>query len=122
MPASMRLTAVVLLVAAASGGGSAAAAADPVTLGGSPPDLLVGERGQLQAFRSDAPDGRSPGIFFRSTSMIGDAGFFLAFPDTSGQQPSLAGKVFGFDGSAGPHLSGDTDSGLQEYALVSQGG
>ena len=76
--------------------GASGASADPVALGGSPLNVYVGERGQLQAFRQ----GSSDGIYYRSTSTTGDAGFFLAVLGTGGQ-------VHGFDGSAGPHNTTD---------------
>ena len=72
-------------------GGASGASADPVALGGSPLNVYVGERGQLQAFRQGSADG----IYYRSTSTTGDAGFFLAVP-------GAPGTVYGFDGNAGP--------------------
>jgi hypothetical protein len=84
-------------------GASGASAADPVPLGGSPLNVYVGERGQLQAFRN----GNSDGIYYRSTSTTGDAGFFLAVPGPSG-------TVYGFAGSAGPRNTTD-------YTTVSAG-
>lgn len=67
-------------------------------LSGSPLTVHVGPQGQLQAFRA----GNANGIFFRPESLIGDAGFFLAFPSGIGNPASLAGDVYGFNGSAGP--------------------
>ncbi|HEX5923458.1 MAG TPA: hypothetical protein VFY45_06475 [Baekduia sp.] len=72
-------------------------------LGGSPLNVYVGERGQLQAFRAPNPDG----IYYRSTSTTGDAGFFLAVPGG-------AGTVYGFSGTAGPRNTTD-------YTTVSAG-
>jgi hypothetical protein len=92
-----RLTAAALLTTALAAPGSAVAA--PVPLGGSPLNVIVGDLGQLQAFRVDRAD--FPGIFFRSTSQIGDAGLFLAFP---GGTPT----VFGFQPDASG-LGGITD-------------
>jgi hypothetical protein len=46
--------------------------------------------------------------------LLGDAGFFLAFPDAGAAPAELDNQVFGFEGSAGP-------SGLQGYTPVSQG-
>ena len=87
---------------------AAAAVADGVTsLGGSPLNVYVGERGQLQAVRTDS----SSGIFFPSSSTVGDAGFFLAFPSGFEGEPSPT--VWGFEGFAGPH-------GLEEFSPVSQ--
>ena len=85
-----------------------AAIADNATpLGGSPLNVYVGERGQLQAVRTDS----SSGIFFPSSSTVGDAGFFLAFPSGFSGEP--APTVWGFEGFAGPH-------GLEEFTPVSQ--
>jgi hypothetical protein len=87
---------------------AAAAIADNATpLGGTPLNVYVGERGQLQAVRTDS----SSGIFFPSSSTVGDAGFFLAFPSGFSGEP--APTVWGFDGFAGPH-------GLEEFTPVSQ--
>ena len=79
---------------------SAPAFADTVAFQGSPLDVHVGERGQLQAFRTDRSD--DPGIFYPPTSPSGDAGFFLAF--TGSIPAELAGTVYGFTGGAGPTL------------------
>jgi hypothetical protein len=94
---------VALLTAAMFFTVAASAVADTaVPLGGSPLNVMVGERGQLQAFRTDRSDPASePGIFFPGDNPVGDAGFFLAFPSTE--------KVYGFTGNAGPF-------GLEEYA------
>ena len=87
---------------------AAAAIADNATpLGGSPLNVYVGERGQLQAVRTDS----SSGIFFPSSSTVGDAGFFLAFPSGFAGEP--APTVWGFEGFAGPH-------GLEEFTPVPQ--
>ncbi|HEY7256345.1 MAG TPA: Ig-like domain-containing protein [Solirubrobacterales bacterium] len=89
-------TAVIGLATAAS------ALADTATpLGGSPLNVYVGERGQLQAVRAES----GSGIFFAPSDTVGDAGFFLAFPSS--------GEVFGFTGSAGPF-------GLEEYEPFAQ--
>lgn len=58
----------------------------------------VGERGQMQAFMAGQPKG----IFYRPSSVLGDAGFFLAFPDGASVPDDVRGRVFGFDGYAGP--------------------
>jgi hypothetical protein len=92
------------------------ALAAPVPLGGSPLNVIVGDQGQLQAFRQDRTDPtQPPGIFYRATEQLGDAGFFLAFPGAMGNPAALDGTVWGFDGSAGPHLS-------DVYTNTSQGG
>jgi hypothetical protein len=79
----------------------------PVAIPGAPLTVYVDERGQLQAKR----DAAERNIFYRSTSTTGDAGFFLAFPDAAPAE--LTGKVYGFEGAAGP-------SGLEDYEAVSQ--
>src|SRR5262249_52781338 len=80
------MTAVLGLAAAAT------AAADSATsLGGSPLNVYVGERGQLQATRTDSSG--TSGIFYPSTDPVGDAGFFLAFPS-------------GYPGEPVPHVFG----------------
>jgi hypothetical protein len=72
-----------------------------VSLGGSPLNVIVGEQGQLQAFRSDRTNPADPpGIFYRSQLELGDAGFFLAFPNAGATQ-----GVWGFNGTAGPDLT-----------------
>jgi hypothetical protein len=84
------------------------ALADVTTpLNGNPLVVHVGERGQLQAFRSGSPTG----IFYAPTNPVGDAGFFLAFP--GGFTGDTTPRVFGFSGSAGP-------SGLDPYTPISQ--
>ena len=92
------------------------ALAAPVPLGGSPLNVIVGDQGQLQAFRQDRADALSPpGIFYQPRTELGDAGFFLAFPNTAPNNPlDLRQTVWGFGGSAGPGLA-------DEYTNVSQG-
>jgi hypothetical protein len=113
------------VVAVSAAGALAALAAVPagattvVPLGGSPLTVYVGDQGQLQAKR----DTDAQAIFYRPSSQIGDAGFFLAFPPVTAsppaaaQQAPLSGHVFGFSGLAGPYLADDQD----EFAPVSQG-
>lgn len=67
-------------------------------LGGSPFNVIVGDRGQLQGFLAGQPRG----IFFNPTSLAGDAGFFLAFPEDASAPEDVRGRVFGFEGGAGP--------------------
>ena len=101
------VAALAVLVLAASL--TASALADTTTaLSGSPLTIYLGQRGQVQAFRA----GSESGIFFASTSRVGDAGFFLAFPSgfTGG---GASPQVFGFTGTAGP-------SGLSDYTPISQ--
>jgi hypothetical protein len=81
----------------------ASALADTTTpLPGAPLSVYVGQRGQLQAFRS----GSENGIFYAPQEQAGDAGFFLALP--SGYNGDITPRVFGFTGTAGP-------DGLDEY-------
>jgi hypothetical protein len=97
---------VVVSAVAALAPGSALAAS--TALSGSPLAVYVGDRGQLQAFRSGSPSG----IFFEPSRLAGDAGFFLAFPAAS--PADLSGKVYGFDGTVGPE-------GLENYTPGTQG-
>ncbi|HWK29085.1 MAG TPA: Ig-like domain-containing protein [Solirubrobacter sp.] len=84
---------------------------DPVaTIAGSPMTVYVGARGQLQARRL----GDDAGIFFAPRAELGDAGFFLAFPDVPGQNAGLKTRVFGFNGSAGPSLADTYTLGSQQ--------
>ncbi|MCW2988462.1 MAG: hypothetical protein JWM24_1400 [Solirubrobacterales bacterium] len=86
----------------------AAAVADTTTaLPGAPLSVRVGQRGQLQAFRS----GSDSGIFYAPNEQAGDAGFFLALP--SGYTGDTTPRVFGFTGTTGP-------DGLDEYKLGTQ--
>jgi hypothetical protein len=82
-------------------------------LPGAPLTVYVGSQGQLQGHR----EGDTSNIFFRPSDQLGDAGFFLAFPDATptAQNGKLKGKAFGFDGSAGPFAANDGISGLQQY-------
>ncbi len=98
-----RVAAATIAALALCAAAAATANADPVALGGNPLNVYVGERGQLQAFRT----GNSDGIYYRSTSTTGDAGFFLAVP---GGSPT----VYGFFGNAGPRTTTD-------YTTVSAG-
>jgi hypothetical protein len=93
-------TAVALLALCAAG--ASEALAEPVALGGSPLNVYIGDRGQLQAFRAGEPNG----IYYRPTNQEGDAGFFLADVDSH--------TVYGFDGAAGPH-------GLTDYTVLTAG-
>lgn len=87
------------------------AAAEPTTqISGNPMTVWVGDQGQLQAQRA----GDTSYIFFAPSNPVGDAGFFLAFPqDAAGVPVDLAGKVYGFNGSAGPF-------GLEAFVARSQ--
>jgi hypothetical protein len=94
------LTAVAAFAAAPAGATTVA------PLGGSPLTVWVGDQGQLQAKR----DVDTANIFYKSSSQVGDAGFFLAFPDLPAAAPApaqnavLKGRVFGFNGAAGPDI------------------
>jgi hypothetical protein len=94
---------VAAITAALIVGALAAASAPAATtaLGGSPLNVYVGDRGQLQAFRPDQPNG----IFYHPRSLEGDAGFFIADLDVP--------AVYGFQGSAGP-------LGLTPYTIGTQ--
>jgi hypothetical protein len=108
LPAVLLATVVGALLASPAFGAS-------VPLGGSPLNVIVGDQGQLQAFRSDRTDPtQPPGIFYRPTLELGDAGFFLAIPTGANQ------GVWGFDGSAGPHGLNDYTAGGQD-ALTGSG-
>ncbi|HEX5897878.1 MAG TPA: hypothetical protein VFY32_00675 [Solirubrobacteraceae bacterium] len=95
------VAATIAVVGLCAVGASVAGAADPVPLNGSPLNVYVGERGQLQAFRT----GQTSGIYYPDDSTTGDAGFFLAVLDSPN-------TVYGFNGHAGPH-------GTAEYVTVS---
>jgi hypothetical protein len=102
----MHRTRLVAAVTAALTLGALAAASAPAAttaLGGSPLNVYVGDLGQLQAFRAGQPNG----IFYRPSSLEGDAGFFIADRDNS--------LVYGFDGNAGPF-------GLTSYTAGTQTG
>jgi hypothetical protein len=105
---SPRFVLVTIAALTLLGGVATSAHAASTAIPGSPLTVHVGDRGQLQAFRT----GQESGIFFRPDLFEGDAGFFLAFPDAT--QMGLTGKVFGFEGWVGP-------TGLEAYHPVSQG-
>jgi hypothetical protein len=124
---SAALTAA-LATAAAALPGVASAQTPPVpttvSLGGDPLTVTVGSSGQLQARRT----GDTSNIFYSPTSNFGDAGFFLAFPPVGAQgtapaQPApLSGKVFGFNGAAGPSLADQyTYSGTGQAPVTGDG-
>ncbi len=84
-------TLATLLALALSAALAGPALAVPVTLPGAPLTVYVDELGQLQAKR----DTSAKNIFYDPDLPTGDAGFFLAFPTSSGL-PSLDGDVYGF--------------------------
>jgi hypothetical protein len=115
---SRRSVSAALLAAVFAVLATTPALAVPVPMGGSPLNVIVGDQGQLQAFRQDRTDAtQPPGIFYQPRTELGDAGFFLAFPTTAApaNPAALEETVWGFGGSAGPGLS-DT------YTNTSQGG
>ena len=113
MPSRRTATLATLLALALSAVLAGPALAVPVTIPGAPLTVYVDELGQLQAKR----DTQERNIFYRSTSTTGDAGFFLAFPDAAPAE--LTGKVYGFEGSAGPGGLEDYEAGSQSAATGS---
>jgi hypothetical protein len=111
-----RLSALVAggLVAASTALALAPAAHAEQQLPGTPLNVYVGDKGQLQARIA----GQADGIFYSPDSNTGDAGLFLAFPATQAprqaQLPALSGKVFGFDGTSG------NSQGFDQYATRGQ--
>ena len=104
-----RLLQAVLLATVLGTLFAAPGSAATVALGGSPINVIVGDQGQLQAFRADRTNPADPpGIFYRAQSELGDAGFFLAFP------PGANPGVWGFEGAAGPHDLSPYTSGGQD--------
>jgi hypothetical protein len=99
---------------------SAADPQPPTAFGGNPLTIYVGPQGQLQAARA----GDTANIFYSPSNPIGDAGFFLAFPPTTGpaQPAALERKVFGFDGTAGPDLDDEYTPAATAPAAVSGDG
>ncbi|HEX3911511.1 MAG TPA: hypothetical protein VHW67_12515 [Solirubrobacteraceae bacterium] len=110
--AAMLLAAVGLLCASATN----AIADGSVTLPGSPLVVSVGSLGECQSNYPNVGNN-----FYPFGAPPGDCGFFLAFPSTGTNQPTeLKEKVFGFSGSAGPHITGA--EGGNEYTFVEQQG
>jgi len=109
MPTRRTATLATLFALALSAALAGPALAVPVAIPGAPLTVYVDELGQLQAKR----DSQERNIFYRSTSTTGDAGFFLAFPDAAPAE--LTGKVYGFQGNAGP-------GGLEDYEAGTQSG
>lgn len=98
---------------------SGASADGSVTLPGGPLQVSVGSLGECQS--SYANVGTN---YFPPEGTVGDCGFFLAFPSASANPTPLQGggqgTVFGFQGSAGPHVPSDGKGG-QEYTAIEQG-
>src|SRR5262249_13748624 len=88
-------------LAISAAGAGAASDTTAVTIPGNPLTVYVGPRGQCQS--SYIVNGELAGNFFFGANPVGDCGFFLAFPEGRGGQPSaLEGQTFGFKGDAGP--------------------
>jgi len=98
---ALTAAAAVVVAAAPAARAQDAPLPPPTSIAGSPMTISIGSQGQLQAVRA----GDAGGIFFPTSSSLGDAGFFLAFPPASGQSPDLTGDVYGFVGQAGPYLT-----------------
>lgn len=111
-------TALAAAVVAALGTPALAPADTSVPLPGAPLHVHVGDRGQLQGFL----DGIESGIFFSPSSTVGDAGFFLSFPYDVPNPSALDGRVYGFDGAAGPTLEADDyeNSEMEPYRQIAQ--
>lgn len=98
MPRSpFRLATALVAVCAvlATTAGAAVAEEEPFAIPGNPMTVYVGPKGQLQAYLSGGVDG----IYFAPDEQLGDAGFFLAFPEVNASA-SLKGTVWGFTGTA----------------------
>lgn len=106
-------TAIVGLGVFASG----ASADGTVTLSGSPLTVSVGSLGECQSSYPNV------GVnFYPPSGTLGDCGFFLSFPtaeNPTALQQTGTGTVFGFEGSAGPHI-GFAPGGVL-YTAISQG-
>ena len=114
-----RALATLLLALAGLSIGAAGASADgSVTLPGGPLAVSVGSLGECQSSYPNV------GVnFYPPSGTVGDCGFFLAFPITgnpSGVLNEAKGTVYGFQGSAGPHVPLDEQGG-QEYTAIEQG-
>jgi hypothetical protein len=98
---------------------SGASADGSVTLPGGPLQVSVGSLGECQSSYTNVGTN-----YFPPEGTVGDCGFFLAFPSASANPTPLKGggegTVFGFQGSAGPHVPGDGKGG-QEYTAIEQG-
>ncbi len=116
MSRSWRLIATALAMASLGAFSASAYADGSVTFPGSPLTVSVGSLGECQSSYANV------GVnYFPPFGTVGDCGFFLAFPTTPAGQPTpLQGKVYGFQGSAGPHVPLDGEGGL-EYTAIEQG-
>jgi hypothetical protein len=99
---------------------AASASADgSVTFPGGPLTVSVGSLGECQSSYANV------GVnFFPPFGTVGDCGFFVAFPPTKPNPTVLKngteGTVYGFQGSAGPHVPLDGKGGM-EYTALEQG-
>jgi hypothetical protein len=109
-----RSIAALLLALAGLAAGTANATADGTkTLPGGPLIVSVGSLGECQSSYANV------GVnFYPPSGTLGDCGFFLAFPST--QTGALKESVYGFSGSAGPHITGAEKNG-REYTAIEQG-
>ncbi len=111
---SRSFAALVLAVAGLLGAGAVNASAGSVTLPGNPLTVSQGTLGQCQSSYSNVGTN-----FYPPSGTEGDCGFFLAFPSAGAGQPTeLKEKVFGFNGTAGPHITG-AEGGV-EYTFLEQ--
>jgi hypothetical protein len=89
-----------------------------VTLPGAPLVVSVGSLGECQ---SNYPN--TGNNFYPGDGTVGDCGFFLAFPSGgSGDPEKVKEKVFGFFGTAGPHLdSGELYTDVEQRPVTGSG-
>jgi hypothetical protein len=109
-----RLATVIVIAAAAimpmAFASTAGAQTDStaVTIPGNPLTVYVGPLGECQS--SYLVKGVVAGNFFYGGNQVGDCGFFLSFPTEVSGKPNptaVEGRTFGFQGAAGPSLSGE---------------
>src|SRR5674476_164353 len=108
----------ILALTGLAGAAASASADGTVTLPGSPLVVSVGSLGECQSSYPNI------GVnYFPPGGTLGDCGFFLSFPPAIGNPAALenggSGTVFGFEGSAGPHITGATGGVL--YTALAQG-
>jgi hypothetical protein len=89
---------------ALAGGAGAQTDSTAVTIPGNPLTVDIGPLGECQS--SYLVNGEVAGNFYLGSNVVGDCGFFLAFPTAgTGQPVPLKNKTFGFNGAAGPSLA-----------------